>query len=177
MKKLYAVVACQLLLAAGLVAAQTPSTSGLITDKWGAIVPQQYWDSTGLTFRIVQQAGATPSAATTIAAASGNVANASAVATLPGVAAKTTYINGFEMTGAGATAGSIVNATITGLVGGTLTYTFVVPTGATVGAVPLIVTFPQPLPASAVNTAIVVTLPALGTGNTNAAVVAHGYQQ
>jgi hypothetical protein len=30
--------------------------------------------------------------------------------------------------------------------------------------------------ASAVNTAIVLTLPSLGAGNTNAAVVAYGYQ-
>lgn len=116
-------------------------------------------------------------ASTVTAASSGNVANASAVATLAAVAAKTTFIAGLTITGGGATAGSLVNATLVGLAGGTATYTFAAPTGATVGATPLVVTFNPPLPASAVNTAIVLTLPALGIGNLNAAVSAWGYQQ
>ena len=70
----------------------------------------------------------------------------------------------------------MVIATVTGTIGGTLSYVFVAPTGATVAAAPLILAFHPPLAASAVNTAIVVTLPALGLGNTNAAVVAHGFQ-
>lgn len=116
--------------------------------------------------------------ATRIRGASGNVANASAVATLAaGGASVTTYITGFEVTAAGATAGAVVNVTVTGTTGGTLTYVYAIPTGATVAAAPLVVEFPDPIPASAVNTAIAVTLPALGAGNTHAAVVAHGYQQ
>ena len=106
---------------------------------------------------------------------SGNVANASAIATIPAVAAKTTFITGFEITGAGATAGSVVIATVTGLLGGTASYIVSVPTGAIMGITPLQVIFNPPLPGSAVNTAIVVSLPALGAGNTNAATVAHGY--
>ena len=106
---------------------------------------------------------------------SGNVANATATATIPAAAAKLGYITGFEVTGGGATAGSVVSLTITGLLGGTATYSVAVPTGAILGLTPLIVEFLQPLPASAVNTAIVVSLPALGAGNTNAAVVAHGF--
>jgi hypothetical protein len=39
------------------------------------------------------------------------------------------------------------------------------------------VNFNPPIPAASVNTAIVVTLPSLGAGNTNAAVVTHGFQQ
>lgn len=111
-----------------------------------------------------------------ITASSGNVANASAVATLAGAAGKTTYITGFEITAGGATAGALVLATITGLINGTATYVYAVATGAATGSPPLIVEFSAPIPASAVNTAIVVTLPALGAGNTNAAVVAHGFQ-
>lgn len=111
-----------------------------------------------------------------ITASSGNVANASAVATLAGAAGKTTYITGFEITAGGATAGALVLATVTGLINGTATYVYAVATGAATGSPPLIVEFPAPIPASAVNTAIVVTLPALGAGNTNAAVVAHGFQ-
>jgi hypothetical protein len=52
-----------------------------------------------------------------------------------------------------------------------------VPAGVTVGLAPLIVEFPQPLAASGPNTAIVVSFPSFGAGNTNAAVNAHGYQQ
>jgi hypothetical protein len=107
---------------------------------------------------------------------SGNVANASAVATL---AAQGTdlvnYITGFEVTASGATAGLPVLVTVTGVKGGTLTYIFVFPAGALVAAQPLLIEFPQPLAASAANVAIVVTCPAGGAGNTNASVSAHGY--
>lgn len=107
---------------------------------------------------------------------SGNVANASAVATLTGSPGLTTYLSGFELTGAGATAASVVLATVTGILGGTLTYVIAVPAGATLALTPLIVEFSPSLPASAQNTAIVVTLAALGAGNTNAAAVAHGFR-
>lgn len=117
-----------------------------------------------------------PSNVTPINAASGNVANASAAATLAAVADKTNHITGFEVTATGSTAAAVVLVTVTGLVGGTLTYIFAAPTGATVAATPLLVTFPTPIPASAVNTAITLTVPALGLGNTNSAAVIHGYR-
>lgn len=107
--------------------------------------------------------------------ASGNVANATATATVPAVAGRTGYITGFEVTGAGATAASVVAFTITGLLGGTSTWVIVVPAGATTSITPLTVSFPFPVPASAANTAIVASLPALGAGNTNAAVVLRGF--
>lgn len=113
---------------------------------------------------------------TIITASSGNVANASAAATLGAVAGKTTYMTGFEITSGGATAAAIVSPTVTGISGGTATYTYGCVAGATVANSSLQVTFYPPLIASAANTAIVVTLPALGAGNTNATVVAHGYQ-
>lgn len=112
---------------------------------------------------------------TPLIAGSGNVANASAVATLTGTATTTVYLTGFEVTGAGATAGSVVTVTVAGLLGGTRSYTYTFATGAAVGNVPLVVQFNSPLPASAVNTAIVVTCPAGGAGNTNNTVVAHGF--
>jgi hypothetical protein len=108
--------------------------------------------------------------------ASGNVAATATTATLPGVAGKTTYITGFDITGAGATAGSAILITVTGVAGGTLTYVLDVPTGATAAMAPYQVRFPYPLPASAVNTPIVVNVPSFGAGNTNAAVVAYGFQ-
>lgn len=113
---------------------------------------------------------------TNVTASSGSVANASAVATLPGVAAKTTYLTGFTMTGGGATAASLVTATVVGTITGTMHFIIAVPAGVTLGITPLVVEFGFAIPASAQNTAIVVTLPALGTGNTNAAATATGYQ-
>lgn len=113
---------------------------------------------------------------THITAASGNVANASAAATLAAVAGKKTYITGFEVTGTGATVGQAVSVTVVGTVTGTLTYTVASATGVLVANSPLIVQFTTPIPASAANTTIVVTCPALGAGNTNSTVVAHGFQ-
>lgn len=125
---------------------------------------------------VVSGAPGVPSGAVIVAGASGSVAASSAVATLAAAAGKTTYITGFTVTAAGATAGASVSLAITGLLGGTLTYVYTAPTGATVPGPVLDVQFTTPLPASAVNTAIVVTLPSLGTGNLAAAVVATGFQ-
>lgn len=118
-----------------------------------------------------------PAGATPITASSANVANASAVATLAGVSAKTTYICGFHITSAGSTGAAVVTPTITGTITGTMNFTY-----ATVAGVTLMNPILSQnmggvcIPASAVNTAIVVTLPALGAGNTNATVNAWGYQ-
>lgn len=118
-----------------------------------------------------------PVSSTVVTSSSVNQANAAAVATLAAATGKTTYITGFEVTGTGATAGLPVTVTVTGVLGGTLNYTYAAAVGALVGNTPLVIGFPIPLPSSAVNTAIVVTVPALGVGNTNSTAVAHGYQQ
>lgn len=118
-----------------------------------------------------------PTGAFVLNSSSGNVANASAVATVQSAASLTAYITGFEVTSAGATAASVVNVTVTGTQGGTMTYTLAVVAGATLGNQPLVVSFYPPIPASAVNTSIVVTVPALGAGNTNCTVSAHGYRR
>lgn len=113
---------------------------------------------------------------TVITASSGNVANTAAVATLtaPG-AGLTNYITGFSCSAAGATAAANVSLAVSGVVTGTMTYTFVFPAGATAVATPVNVQFSQAIPASAANTAIVVTLPAGGTGNTHASCSAQGF--
>lgn len=108
-----------------------------------------------------------PRGATPVAVSSGNVAAAIASAALPAVAGKTNYISGFQITGSGATAGLPVSVTVTGILGGTLTYTYAAAVGALVANAPLNVKFDPPLPASAVNTAITVSCPTLGVGNTN----------
>lgn len=97
-------------------------------------------------------------------------------ATLAAAANNLTYITGFQVTGGGATAGSIIVVTVTGVKGGTMSYEFAVPAGVALGATPLEVTFDNPIPASAVNTAIAVNVPSFGAGNTNAAVSVQGFQ-
>lgn len=118
-----------------------------------------------------------PEDAVPITASSGNVANATATATLTCPAGKTMFIGGFVVTGSGATAGAVVSITITGVVGGTQTYIYTAATGAAVGNTPLAFDFPFAIPATAMNTNIVVSCPALGAGNTNNAVVAYGYSR
>lgn len=113
-------------------------------------------------------------AGTSVTGSSGNIANASAIATIPAVAGYTAWCTGFQITASGATAASVVSPTLAGGVSGTLTYTFAVPAGVAVSANSLIVTFNPPIPASAVNTAFTLTLPALGSGNTNATVNIQG---
>jgi hypothetical protein len=118
-----------------------------------------------------------PAGGTAIAGTSGNVANASAAASLAAIAAKTNYVTGVEFTFSGATAASVVVATVTGLLGGTQSYIVAVPAGAVVGGTPLLIKFHPPHPASAVNTAITATIPALGAGNTNACANIRGIQK
>ena len=116
------------------------------------------------------------SSATPETCSSGNVANATVACTLATASGKTTYITGFTMTADGATAGLAVTCTLTGTITGTMSYTFGYPTGATVFAQPLTVTFAYPVPASATNTTIVASCPASGAGGTNAAISATGFQ-
>lgn len=119
--------------------------------------------------------GTSPSGAASTAASSGNVAAGVAAATLPAVATKTNYLSGFSINGSGATLGSVVNATVTGLVGGTWTIPVTVVAGVLLGNTPIIYNFNPQIPASAVNTAITVSCPSLGTGSTNSAVNIWGY--
>lgn len=117
------------------------------------------------------------SAQTPVTATSGNVANASAAATIAAVASKTNYLTGFDITGVGATSASVVTVTVAGLLGGTLSYVLVAPVGALAPLPVASYRFDPPLPASAANIGIVVTVPALGTGNTNVIATAYGFRQ
>ena len=113
---------------------------------------------------------------TSLQSSSGNVAAATATSTLTGVASKTNYLTGFSFTSAGATAASVVTGTVTGLLGGTMSFTVPVVAGATLANPTIQMQFQPSLPASAANTSIVVSVPSLGAGNTNATVSAWGYQ-
>jgi hypothetical protein len=96
-----------------------------------------------------------------------------AVATLAAVAAKMTYLDGFDIDGLGATAGSAIAVTIVGLLGGTLTLEVGIPAGVTT---PFAYSkrFNPPLQASGTNVAIVVTAPSFGSGNTQSSCTAYG---
>jgi hypothetical protein len=96
------------------------------------------------------------------------------VAELPAVALKRNYLSGFSITGGGATAASVITAVITGTVA-TWNIDIPVPTGVDLGIEPIIVTLASPIPASAVNTAIVLTVPSFGSGNTVASCAVWGY--
>lgn len=151
--------------AAGLAYAQVPPLgSGL--NGWLQAIFNQLSDGSG-----------SGGPRTQITASSGNVAAATATATLAATAGKTTFICGFQATAGGATAAAVVTGTVTNIITGTMSFTYGANTGAGVPTAPLVVPFNPCVPASAVNTTIVVSMPSLGTGNTNATVSAWGYQR
>ena len=96
-------------------------------------------------------------------------------ATLTGRTDKTVSLCSFVVTSGGTTSAAVVNVTIGPVAGqaGTLNYAYVFPSS---GQGVLGVAFPQCISAGAVNTPIVVTVPAGGTGTT-AALSLTGYQQ
>lgn len=159
-------------------AGYTQHTSGFWMRASDQAGPYSF-DGTNLTLVTSAPAAGTagyPAGATPMQNASGNVAAAAAVATLAAAAGKTTYCTGFTISSSGATVAAVVTATLAGLLGGTASYTYAVASGITAQNAIVTVIFAFPLPASALNTAIVLTLPSLGLGNTNATVTAYGFQ-
>jgi len=116
-----------------------------------------------------------PTTATVLQVSSGVVSAAPAVATLPGSLGVTAYLTGFDISGAGATGAGVVVATIAGLRGGARTIVVAVPAGVTAALPPVVQRFDPPLVAAGENTAIVITVPSLGVGNTHACVNAQGF--
>lgn len=125
---------------------------------------------------VAEAAGATAAEARTDVGQSNTGAAAAITATLAAAVGARTWITSFTVDGLGATAGSVIEVTVTGLLSGTKRYKLTIPAGVAVAITPLRITFPNPLPASADNTAIVVNVPSFGAGNTNASVSADGYQ-
>jgi hypothetical protein len=132
--------------------------------------------ATGATFPVSGTVTATPGsqypsgAVPLTATATGTTA--ATVATLSGTAGKTTYICGFTIS-ADATTALAAAATVTGTISGSLNY--IQNVGAATAAGVLTQTFNPCIPASATNTAIVITSAAAGlAGNTS--VNGWGYQ-
>lgn len=119
-----------------------------------------------------------PNGATSVAKSSGIVSNAVAAASLPAVAAKTNFISGFDVETDGATAAGFVHVTVSGIqgaTGNTLDFIYSWNTGLNASDTPYSIRFSPPLQCQAINTAIVVTVPALGAGNTAAIANVYGY--
>jgi hypothetical protein len=114
---------------------------------------------------------------TPIEGQSGDVAAASAVATLTGTALKRTYLDKVIISSNGATAGTCVAVAVTGADVGTVNWDYCAPAGATVPAPVQIISFPEQDIVASSGGNIVVTVPSLGTGNLHAAVTALGHTQ
>lgn len=102
----------------------------------------------------------------------GTGTTAAVTGTLAATPLKTNYLCEFDIT-VTATAASLGQITITGLLGGTRTYQIAIP--ATPAVATLSKDFNVCIPATGVNTAIVITSPAAGTGGVND-VSSSGYQ-
>lgn len=114
---------------------------------------------------------------TQISASSGNVGHANAVAVLAAAPfGHTTYITSVVCMATGANSAAVVNLTVSGIITGTETFPFVFPAGVTTPASPFSAKFDPPMPASGPASAITVTLPDGGVGNTNAVCNASGFQ-
>jgi hypothetical protein len=118
-----------------------------------------------------------PGAGVQVTASSGNVAAATATATLAAALGKVTYICGFSITSAGSTAAAVVSPTIANIVTGTMTFTYATVVGVTLANAPLVIAFNPCISGSTPNTAVAVSMPSLGAGNTNTTVSAWGFQR
>jgi hypothetical protein len=115
-----------------------------------------------------------------IASGSTNSGNTQVVATIAAATNVLNYLEGFDISGTGATGAAAIELSIAGLAGGTIKVEAFVLAGATAPGWNNNVfsyRFPTPIPASGTNTAISVTVPALGAGNTNVSVTAYGLQK
>lgn len=108
--------------------------------------------------------------------ASSDAANATVQTSIAAVSGQLNYVVFAQCRGTGATASSSVVATVTGLLGGTLTIPVTIPaiTGNLDWSAALSV--PTGWPASAGNTAVVIQVPAAGAGNLHAACSILGYR-
>ena len=152
-----------------------PTTSRLVLDL-GAPAGGLVWSVQQVVLTAVDPftSAAAGSATVTSVDASATAAAAAMAPSLPAVAGATNAVTGFEVTGTGATAGSTIQVTLTGVPGGPLTYDLTIPAGAGVAITPLIVEFMTPIQATGPNVAITLNVPSFGAGNLNAAAVIHG---
>lgn len=109
-------------------------------------------------------------AASSVAGAAQAVA--ASLSALPG---KTNYVTGITITGSGSTLGSVVLATLSGLTVQDLKFAVAAPANLLSPIQPVDVQFDPPIPASAVNVAITLSIPSVGLGNTSLVANIYGY--
>ncbi len=120
--------------------------------------------------------GQDPGAAQTPAAQSNSGGNAQQVASISPPAGQLAFLTGIQIYGLGATAALEVTATLTGLLGGNMSFPVQVPAGATVPITPVTQVFGGAgLQGSVAGQAIVLTVPAFGAGNTFEQASLQGY--
>lgn len=111
----------------------------------------------------------------------GAAATGAAAALAPALTAeadKTCFVTGFSIDGLGATAASVIEATLDGVLGGSKRYKVNVPAGATAAlGSPVRVEFSRPIPATGPNVAITLNVPSFGAGNTSAVAEIHGFKR
>jgi len=108
----------------------------------------------------------------------GVVANTTMNAVMPAVPGYLNVLRGFKITGTGATAASAIDVTTTGCGTAGPNLRLAVPAGVNTNAPNTAWSpdWPNGIPASAANTAITVSVPAFGAGNTGAAISLYGYR-
>ena len=117
-----------------------------------------------------------PTGAVPVAAVA-TAANAATAPTLPAAVGKTTYVSGIQFSAASPTAATVIGANLQGVLGGTVQYVLPLPAAAAQAALtPFAVVFNPPVPASAANTAITLSVSAVGAGSITQTAAIQGFQ-
>lgn len=117
-----------------------------------------------------------PASATVLHSTVTSAAAGAISASFAASASLTNYLQGFAITGTGATTSSVFTATIAGLIGGTMSVPVVVTTGTLVANVSIFRDFVRAIPASAANISLTLNLPSLGAGNSLSIISMYGYR-
>ena len=127
---------------------------------------------------ITLTAGFDPTASQTPAASTASGGNAVQTASIAAPAGLFAFLTSLRIEGLGATAATVVTATLTGLQGGTISYPVTVPAGATVAIAPVTDNFgTRGAQSAAAGGTISLSLPAFGAGNTLELASINGYTQ
>lgn len=127
---------------------------------------------------IALTAGFDPTASQTPAANTASGANAIQTASITAGAGLLAFVTSLRILGLGATGATVVTATLTGVLGGTISYPVTVPAGVTVAITPVTDNFgTRGIPSAATGGTISLSVPAFGAGNTLELAEVSGYVQ
>ena len=122
--------------------------------------------------------GFDPAASQTPADATAQGAASAIAPSIGGAAGTLAFITSFRIEGLGATAGSVIQAVLNGVLGGAITYEVTIPAGAAIAIVPVTDQFGgRGLPASGAGVAITLNVPSFGAGNTFSEAEVQGFIQ